>query len=78
MKNYYVFTLLVLVGLSACTNRPYSSHHKDRCNMEDVRTMAEEAKQKSTQALEEATNARRTADKAAAKADRIYKESQKK
>ncbi|MDB2414219.1 hypothetical protein N9W34_00430 [Rickettsiales bacterium] len=79
MKNYYILTAIMLIGLSACTTASKdgaSLSSKDRALLMETRDLAQDAKRQSSKALDEAKNARETANRAAMKADRIFRESQ--
>ncbi len=71
MRNYYLLPVIALVGLSGC------SHLRPKYCTE-TRAIAEQAMDRANQAFEEAKQASKSAEKSAARADRIFKESQKK
>lgn len=82
MKRHYFISVVVLVSLSACSNK---LSPQDSALLKDTHAMVERSLAQSSAAMAEAKAAREAADKAAAeakaastKSDRIFRESQKK
>lgn len=82
MRRIYLGAAIALLALSACRTE---LNPDDRSAISDAANTARVAKQQSAQAIYEATQARKSADAAARaameaseKADRIFKELQKK
>ncbi len=82
MKRHYILAAVILVGLSACSNK---LNPQDQALLKDTHSMMEKALAQSSAAMAEAKAARESADRAAAeakaastKSDRIFRETQKK
>jgi hypothetical protein len=82
MKNRYIVAAVMLAGLSACTTK---LDPKDRAILTETRNMVEKSMAQSANAMAEARAARESAERAAmeaktasTKADRIFREAQKK
>lgn len=82
MKRYYIFAVIALAGLSACTAKLDT---QDRALLTDTRSLVDQAVSMSSMAMAEAKAARESAERAALdaaasgkKADRIFREAQQK
>lgn len=82
MKRTYLFAIIALTGISACSTK---LDPQDRALLTETRNLAEQSVIQSSNAMAEAKAARASSEKAAAdaaeaskKADRIFREAQKK